>query len=283
MRKRGVIKVATCQFPISKHASRNGRWVRKQMLQAWKKRADVVHFPECALSGYPAAEKFSFRGYDWDQLRSETRAIMDLARKYGQWVVLGSSHPLTGGHKPHNCLYVISPKGRIANRYDKRFCTGGDLKFYSPGDHFVTFTAGGVKCGLLICYDMRFPELYREYKKMGVQLMLHSFHNAHGKKRGIWADIMPPSLMCRAATNYMWVSANNSSAWYQQWPSMMIRPDGQVTGRLRQHTAGVQVGTVDTTRQMYDASGPYRRRAMQMLLNSGKLVRDGRSRNRRAL
>ena len=118
---------------------------------------------------------------------------------------------------------------------------------------------------------------------MGVELLLHSFHNAHGAKRGIWADIMPPSLMCRAATNYMWVSANNPSPRYQQWPSMLIQPDGMVVGRLRQHTAGVLVASVDTRRKMYDASGPYRKRAMRLLLNSGKLVKDRRSRDRKEL
>jgi predicted amidohydrolase len=253
------------------------------MAEAHRRRAQVVHFPECALSGYPGAEKFSFRGYDWEKLRAETRAIMELAGKYRQWVVLGSSHRLTGGHRPHNCLYVINPRGKIVDRYDKRFCTGGDLKHFSPGGHFVTFKVNGVKCGLLVCYDMRFPEVYREYKRMGVQLMLHSFHNAHGEKRGIWADIMPPSLMCRAATNYMWVSANNPSAYYQQWPSMLIQPDGMVVGRLRQNCAGVLVADVDTRRKLYDASGPYRRRAMEMLLHSGRLVEDKRSRDRKAL
>ena len=39
-------------------------------------------------------------------------------------MVVGSSHPLTGRRKPHNCLYVISSRGKLVERYDKRFCTG---------------------------------------------------------------------------------------------------------------------------------------------------------------
>ncbi len=283
MAKRGTVRLAVCQFPTSKHARRNGRWVRRQMNEARRKRAQLVHFPECALSGYPSAEGFNFRGYDWDKLRAETQAICDLAKKYRQWVVLGSSHRLSGRHKPHNCLYVINPKGRIVDRYDKRFCTGGDLRHYSPGGHFVIFNVNGVKCGLLICYDMRFPELYREYKKRNVQLMLHSFHNAHGAKRGIWADIMPPSLQCRAATNCMWVSATNSSARYQQWPSVLVQPDGLPAGRLRQHTAGVMVRPVDTTKKFYDPMRGNLKRAVRGLLNSGRLVKDRRSRQRKGL
>ena len=92
-------------------------------------------------------------------------------------MVLGSSHRLTGRHKPTNCLYVIGPDGRVRDRYDKRFCTGGELRAYTPGNHFVTFRINGVKCSLLICYDVRFPLLYRGLKKLGVQVVFHSFHN----------------------------------------------------------------------------------------------------------
>jgi hypothetical protein len=89
--------------------------------------------------------------------------------------------------------------------------------------------------------------------------------------------------MCRAASNCLWVSAANSSARYQQWPGMLIRPDGRPLGRLRQHTAGVMVHAVDTRERMYDPSRAWRRRAMRMLLSSGRPVRDRRSTDRRSL
>jgi apolipoprotein N-acyltransferase len=64
---------------------------------------------------------------------------------------------------------------------------------------------------------------------------------------------------------------------------MVIRPDGLVAGRLRQHAPGVLVRTVDTRRELYDASGPWRARALRGVLHSGRLVRDRRSRDRRGL
>jgi predicted amidohydrolase len=282
-KKSGVVNLAICQFPVSGDILANSRWIKKQMAEARKDRADIVHFSECALSGYPGVDLPSLEGFDWDLCRAETESIMALAARYKQWVVLGSSHPLSRRHKPHNCLYVIDPRGRLVDRYDKRFCTTGDLKHYAPGDHLVTFNVNGVKCGLLICYDMRFPELYREYLKQGVKLMLHSFHNAHGSARGIWADIMPPSLRCRAATNGMWVSANNSSARVQQWTSFLTCPDGLVAGRLRPSCAGVSVIKVDTSKEFYDASAPFRRKALKGQLNSGKVLRDPRSQDRKSL
>ncbi|KAA9162327.1 carbon-nitrogen hydrolase family protein [Amycolatopsis acidicola] len=136
-------------------------------------------------SGYAGSDFADYRGFDWSMLKSLTRRIMALAGELGIWVVLGSSHPLRGEHKPHNSLYLIDDGGRLVDRYDKRFCAGGadedsgDLAHYTPGNHAMTWTINGVRCGALICYDFRFPELYREYKRKDVQLVFHSFHSAH--------------------------------------------------------------------------------------------------------
>ena len=113
------------------------------------------------LSGYVGTDFPTFEGYDWDRLKDETLRIMALAGELGLWVVLGSTHRLTEPNKPHNSLYLIDPAGKIADRYDKRFGMPGDLRRLTPGNRFVTFTLNGVTCALLICFDLRFPELYR--------------------------------------------------------------------------------------------------------------------------
>ena len=103
----------------------------------------------------------------------------------GIWAVVGSAHRLSGTHKPHNSAYVIDDGGNVVDRYDKRFCSGdvdeetGDLAHYSPGDHFSVWDIDGVRCAALICYDYRFPELHRQYNKLGAELVFHSFHAGH--------------------------------------------------------------------------------------------------------
>ncbi len=124
----------------------------------------------------------SFDGFDWDALRTATRGIMSLARDLRLWVVLGSAHGLTAG-KPHNCSYIIDAGGQLVDRYDKMLCAGdsgetsGDLLHYAAGSHFSVFTVNGVRCSVLICHDYRYPELYREYKRRGVQVVFHA-HSA---------------------------------------------------------------------------------------------------------
>ena len=158
----GILKVATCQFAVSASIKRNANSMGRFLRAAKQAGADIVHFSECALSGYVGTDFPTFDGYDWGRLKEETLRTMDLAGELGLWVVLGSTHRLTEPNKPHNSLYLIDPKGTIVDRYDKRFGMPGDLRRLTPGNRFVTFTLNGVTCALLICFDLRFPELYRE-------------------------------------------------------------------------------------------------------------------------
>ena len=273
-----AIRIATCQFTETWNPSRNAAIMRRYMAAASRRRADVVHFHEGALSGY--AGELAKKTYDWAALRAATRSIIDESARLGLWTIFGSAHPLTPPHRPHNCMYVVGPEGRIVTRYDKRFCIKSDLAAYSPGDHFVKFKIKGLTCSCLICYDIRFPELYRHLARMGVHVLFQSFHNARHKESGIWGVIMRPTIQAHAGINNMWISATNSSARFSCWPSVFVTPDGRIAGQLRHNRAGLMVNAVDPDVRYYDAAGPNRRLALRGVLNTGKVVSDPRSRNR---
>ena len=281
LRTENQLLLASCQFPVSADVGKNAAWIKKQLEESARRGADLVHFSEAALSGYPGADYDPAKSppRDWKAHDGALKGILDHTRKLGLWVVLGADHRLSKGNKPHNSLYVINPEGKIVDRYDKRFCTGGDLRHYSPGDHFTTFNVKGVKCGLLICYDVRFPELYRTYHLEDVRLMLHSFHNARMREGAVHFIIMPATLQTRAATNNMFVSATNSCA-RRSWPGLLVTPDGRIASRLPQDEPGILMSLIDADRGYYDASAPYRRRAIEGKLHSGESVDDERSRKR---
>jgi predicted amidohydrolase len=195
-------------------------------------------------------------------------------------VLVGSSHRLSGPHKPHNSLYLISPAGKVIDRYDKRFCTEGDLKCYTPGDHFCVFKIKGITCSMLICFDLRFPELYRELAKRGVRVVFQSFHNGRHSGPGIHRKIMRQTLQAHAGINAMWISAPNSSAYFSAWPSVFITPDGAIAGQLKHNCAGIMVNTIDPNIDYYDPSRPYRMAAINGALSNGKTVKDPRSEDR---
>ncbi len=267
--KDGTLRVATCQFAVSESVSQNARAIRLFLKKAKKAGAEVVHFSECALSGYAGADFPSFDDYDWALLKEETLTIMALAGELEFWVVLGSTHPLTPPHKPHNSLYLIDPAGKIVNRYDKRFGTSGDLDHYTPGNRFTTFDLNGIKCSLLICFDLRFPELYRELYKLGVQGIFQSFYNARQRGPSIHTHIMRQTMQGHAATNHFWVSLTNSSGYYSPYPSCFIQPDGMIAAQLRPNRAGMMVNTVDLGRDFYDPMEGFREIAVAGQLTNG--------------
>lgn len=87
--------------------------------------------------------------------------LAETARRLGVTMVGGV--PLRHTPRPRNAVLVYSPEGRLA-RYDKRrpFTFGEEGRHYDPGDRFVWFAWKGFRVAPLICYDLRFPELFRE-------------------------------------------------------------------------------------------------------------------------
>jgi predicted amidohydrolase len=269
-------KVATCQFPVTANIERNSDQMQRMIAAAAEQGANVVHFPEAALSGYAGAHFQSWDGFDWDVLLAESDRMRNLARQHSAWILFGSAHRLSEDHLPHNSVYVLDPGGNVVERYDKLFCTKNDLKLYSPGTHFAVFQIEGIKCGILVCHDIRYPELNREYYRRGVRCIFYSFYNAGAQGRTIHTTIMHPTQQARAATNHMWLSVSNASGYYQGWSSAFIVPDGRLKARLRRHRPGMMINTVDTEEQFPDKCS-FKDLAVEGIIHSGEAVDDPRS------
>ena len=278
----GLITIAGGQFPVSADVRANADWILKQMREAKQRGADIIQFPECALSGYAGVDYTTLAHFDWPKLHEQTQRVLAAADSLDLWVLLGSMHRLSGEHKPHNSVYVINPEGRIVDRYDKRFCTDGDLNFYTPGDHLVTFTLNGVSCGVLICFDVRFPELYRAYVQEKVHIVFHSFYNARQQKGSIHPMIIPVTCQAHAGINHVFISMTNSSAQHS-WPCHFITPDGRIEKKLKTDQPGVLISTVDLEKNYYDPSAAFRMDAINGKWHSGTIVEDERSKNRTEL
>ena len=280
----GQLKIATCQFAVGASVKRNAMQIAEFMRKASNGGADIIHFPECALSGYAGTDFPTFVGFDWNLLRDETEKIMALADELELWVVLGSSHELTAPNKPHNSLYLISPDGKLIDRYDKRFGTVIDVNNYTSGDRFVHFAINGVKCSLLICFDLRSPEIYRQLCTEKVNCIFQSFYNARQEGPSVHTDIMRQTMQCRAATNYFWVSMANSSGYYSPYPSCFIQPDGKIAQQLHSNRPGMMINTIDINESFYDPSAQFRQAAIDGALTNGTgQIDDPRSMNRKKL
>ena len=256
------LRIASCQFPVTADIRRNACYVRRYMKRAAEARADVLHTSEACLSGYPGKDCSSFDGFDWGLLRAETARISELAAELRIWLVLGSAHWLDEKTKPTNCLYLFDANGKLVDRYDKCYCTGGDQHHYSVGNRLVAHTLKGVRIGLAICYDVCYPELYAAYRLKKVRLMLHSFHNAGSATPNCLDVLNGREVPTRCADNGMWAVCNNSSRPYSHWGSFVARPDATIAMALKRNTAGMLV--YDFSEELSEAGWIHNRKPMKL-------------------
>ncbi len=260
----GLLRIATSQFPVSGSITSNLKWMTKHILQAHEQDADIVHFSECALSGYASIDFDEVADQNAADLQIALNELQQLAAETSLWLIVGS-HEVNGkGSKPANSLYLIDDKGKIHNRYDKRLLTGSEneeeKKYYRQGTKKVVFAVKGIRCGLLICHEWRYTELYRDYKSSGVELVFQSFYD--GKlSRQEWLSegkemnrLLTGTMKGNAANNYLWISVSNTSRRESNFPSMLIRPDGYIANKCSRNRAGLLISDIDTSLQFVDPS-----------------------------
>jgi predicted amidohydrolase len=143
-----------------------------EMLEAMHRGAadglELLVFPECFLTGY------NLPGIDAAALPSTEDAIAQIgeqARRTGLGVVFGVTE--RSGRGAVNSALAISGEGEILARYRKRAMFGDwEKQFFTPGAGPALFDVGGFRIGLLICYDLEFPELARETAAAGAEIII---------------------------------------------------------------------------------------------------------------
>jgi predicted amidohydrolase len=134
--------------------------------------SDLILLPELWPTGY-----FSFDRYadDGEPIDGPTvRALGEKARVLGAYLVAGSVVERDGGRLYNTCV-VLDPDGRLAARYRKVHLFGyrsEERRLLSRGDEAVVVATPWGKAGLSICYDLRFPELYRRLVDRGAEFLL---------------------------------------------------------------------------------------------------------------
>ena len=100
------------------------------------------------------------------------REIGDLAKKHNVNIVAGSVSRYQDG-KLYNCCCVFDRQGSLICTYDKvhLFTHVGEDKRYQKGETLGTFLLDGVRCGVIICYDVRFPEIVRTMCLDGMDML----------------------------------------------------------------------------------------------------------------
>ena len=275
---RQPFSIAVAQSVIAPDVRENGRRVRDMMSEAKAASCRLVHFPEGALSGYVKSQITDWADVDWSALREELDAVAAHAAHLELWTVLGCNHRLTPPNRPHNSLYVISDKGTLVGRYDKRLCSHTELSdWYAPGIESLVFDIDGVRFGLALCIEVQFPELFLDYAKQGVDCMLFSAYS-DDPMYGILAR-------AHAATNNFWLSLSIPALPGNRLSSGFIGPDGHFLAKSERNNGDAfVVGRIDRSNPQFDVAlnkaRPWRAAARSGEIYADRRVKDPRSDDR---
>lgn len=202
-------------------------------------------------------EYLQYRGPD-DGFRASARAIPGpftepfaaVARRHDCWILAGSLAETSGDPaRPFNTSTLIGPDGSVAARYRKIHLfdvavDGGPHDLESArvtgGDEPVVADIDGIGLGLTICYDLRFPELYRTLALAGASIVAVPSNFAERTGRDHWEVL----LRARAIENGVWVIAPSQIGGPAGQPaygrSMVIDPWGTVVAQAPDRVAIVR-------------------------------------------
>ena len=201
-----------------------------------------------------------FSHLDPEQDAWEVEAFAALALRHKVWLLIGSMAVLAednraANRRAANRSFLFAPDGTIAARYDKIHMfdvslpdgeTWRESKVYKPGESASLVEAPVAKIGLTICYDVRFPALYRALAQAGAEVFCvpAAFTKQTGEAH--WATL----LRARAIENGAFVIAPGQGGHHEDGRdtyghSMIVGPWGEVLAASDSADPGVILARID--------------------------------------
>ena len=236
-----MFKVSCIQICSGKDIKKNLNFSKQLILKAIKQKSDFIITPETSsLFGLSKKELLqNATSMEKDFYLTEVRKI---AKQYKKWILVGSVL-IKENNRIKNRSVLINPKGLIQSYYDKIHMYDVVLskkekyfesKTFTPGKLIKTENLPWGKIGLSVCYDVRFPNMYRKLSKKGSLFISvpSAFTKTTGKKH--WHSL----LKARAIENfcYIFAPAQYGTHWNGRKTfghSLIISPDGKILKELK--------------------------------------------------
>jgi omega-amidase len=234
------LRVAAFQFRGSGDAEANCSAILRGLESAAAQGARMVATQECALSGYAGVDIPNAWQSDPRALQDGVRQIAVAAVRLNLYVSLGCVMFARG--KTYNALRLIGPDGRTRLLYYKRAMYGDDVANYSVGARDGAAEIDGVRTGLRICYEFRFPEYFREMLLAQADLVVMGFSMVGTDDAKF--ETAKAHLCSRAAENGLWILAANNTNGVQNAPTCLVNPEGRITAEAPRGEEALIVGDV---------------------------------------
>jgi predicted amidohydrolase len=183
------------------------------------------------------------------------QGVRALARAHGVWILIGSALVASGADKAANRAILIDGRGEVALTYDKLHMFDVDLpngdryresSLYEPGGQARLASTPFGRLGLTICYDMRFPQLYRALAKAGAEIVAVPAAFTRPTGEAHWEVL----LRARAIENGVFILAAAQGGEHEDgratWGrSLVIDPWGRIVAQAVDDEPGIVLADLD--------------------------------------
>lgn len=198
---------------------------------------DLMVFPEATLTGFPTRE--NVRDIAETLSGPSLSAVRDAARAANVAVAVGLAE--RDGDRFYNTTVLIDERGEIALRYRKTHLWATDVGVFTPGDRFEVCEFKGMTVGLLICYDIEFPESARAVGSLGAEMLVVTNGNMDP-----FGPVHRRAIVARAQENQMFaalvnrIGAGDDNLTFPG-ESALVSPFGDVLAELKNEDAVLAV------------------------------------------
>ena len=222
------MRLAAYQFDVSGDVKKNTEKIINAVVKAAENKADFIAFPECAFSGYPPTDLASSKDFDLETLPAVLNKLQELSDAHKITILVGS---IAFDETYVNRAFLIAPK-RDIKHYDKRALYGYDSDNFERGNTDGIFQINGLKVGVRICFEARFPEYFRELYKEETDLNVVIFYAVSDFDDTEKYDVLRSHLISRAAENVTPIFAVDAITPFQSAPTCFINASGKVLKEL---------------------------------------------------
>ncbi|MBO4927238.1 MAG: carbon-nitrogen hydrolase family protein [Clostridiales bacterium] len=265
------MKIASYQFPISGDVPGNCARILKAVEKAAAAGVRLLVCPECAITGYPPRDVASSRNVDFDAVMRAHTAIAQAAWNNHIYVIVGTivkeecavedKSLLMGGlAKPrieevfYNTALLFTPDGQV-DRYSKRALWGWDKDNFSVGQELGIFRIDDYLVGVRICFEVRFPEFFRELYREKTDLNIIMFYDVSDNEDPDRYNLIRGHIRTRAVENVCYTLTSNATAPYQTAPTMLCDRSGRMLATLPVGQEGILVYDFDPGRPDFGEAG----------------------------
>lgn len=226
------MRLGAYQFAVTGNLQNNLEKIKSAISKAASERVKLLIFPECALTGYPPHDISSSDRINVDEVNSAIEDMQKIAASKDMYIVIGTITMNKG--KYYNSAIVLRPyQDRVI--YNKRALWGWDRENFYAGNNTGVFKIADMKIGIRICFEVRFPEYFRELYRANTDLNIILFYDMSYRDDVERYELIQSHIRTRAVENVCPILTVNTNKPFQTAPTALYDKSGNALVELERN------------------------------------------------